>query len=294
MSEKNKEMRLSRRGILLGTPAMIAAPPVFAQASKSTNVMGTIHDRRTLRIAMPGFSSPPFFNESNENQQGFDVELGRGIAIGLGVEAVFDRSPSTFDQAIKLVSQCDADLAIGKLSRTLPRGRLIRYSRPYAKFHHALMTNRSRFAELAGRRETEEVIRSFDGDLGVIANSSFVDFAAIHFPLARLRTFDTWPDVVNAIHDEEIDAAYRDDFEIKKLFMEDASLTVVARSITLTDETDTLAIAVRPDADHLLDFVNLYLDLSSTGQPLRASEILTQVDEYDGESGQSRETEGDA
>lgn len=68
--------------------------------------------------------------------------------------------------------------------------------------------------------------------------------------------------------------AYRDDFEIKKLMVDDPSLTVVARSITLTDRTDTLAIGIRPDMPHLAAFADLFLDLTRGGEVMKTDAII--------------------
>lgn len=277
-SDTHQGSRFSRRGLILGTPAALAASPAFAQVAAQSTGPGGVLERDVVRIAVPGFSSPPFFEGTDGNFRGLDADLSREIASGLEVAPVFDRTPASFDEAVERVAQGHADLAICKLSRTLHRGRIIRYSRPYTRLHHGLLTNRVRFARLAGRRETREVIRSFDGTLGVIRDSAFGEFARTNFPNAELRRFESWSDVIAAIRDEEIDAAYRDDFEIKRLLLEDPSLTVVAGSITLTDQTDTLAIGVRPDAGHLLDFVNLYFDLSGLEQPRSADKILSRLD----------------
>jgi hypothetical protein len=80
--------------------------------------------------------------------------------------------------------------------------------------------------------------------------------------------------MVDAVRSAAIDMAYRDDFEIKKLLVDDPSLTVVARSITLTDRTDTLAIGVRPDAPHLASFADLFLDLTRHGAVMKTDQLL--------------------
>ena len=80
--------------------------------------------------------------------------------------------------------------------------------------------------------------------------------------------------MIDAVRSEAIDMAYRDDFEIKKLLVDDPSLTVVARSVTLTDKTDTLAIGIRPDAQHLAAFADLFLDLARGGEPMKSDAIV--------------------
>ena len=266
---------LSRRVLLAGGAASLLFPlRAFAQAPQPREDLAALIERGTLRAVMPGFSSPPFFDEDGGSGQGLDFDLARGIAAALQVPVTFERSPGTFDDAVRAVEQGEADIAVCKLSRTLRRGRAIRYSQPYAQLHHGLVTNRIRFARMAGARPADDVIRSFSGDLGVIAHSSFAEYARVNFPGARLHEFADWSSMIEAIRTETIDMAYRDDFEIKKLMVDDPSLTVVARSIALTDKTDTLAIGIRPDAPHLATFVDLYLDLARGGAVMATDEIV--------------------
>lgn len=227
-----------------------------------------------LRIAMPAFASNPFFPADGSGDNGIDMELAHGIAAALGVEPVFDRSAATFDDIVRQVSSGQADMAIGKLSRTLQRGRSIIYSRPYAMLRQGLIANRLNLARIAQGKPPEQIVRDFSGDLGVIEGSSFATYAATTFPHAQIHRLASWDLIIDAIRNGTIDMAYRDDFEIKKLMVDDPSMTVVARSITLTDKVDTIAVGVRPDNPHLAAFVDLYLDLARGQQILNTDEII--------------------
>lgn len=255
-------------GGLLIAQAQVAAPAQAQDAPKPI-----VSDNR-LRIAMPAFASDPFFPADGSGDSGIDMDLARGIAAELGVEPVFDRSAVTFDAMVQQLTSGQADLAIGKLSRTLQRGRSILYSRPYAMLHQGLLANRLNLARITQGKPPEQIIRDFSGDLGVIEGSSFATYAAATFPHARIQRFAGWNTVIDAIRNGTIDLAYRDDFEIKKLMVDDPSMTVVARSITLTDKVDTIAIGVRPDNPHLAAFVDLYLDLARGQQVLSTDEII--------------------
>lgn len=268
-------MSVTRRTLLTaGSVGMLMAQARAAntpgQQVESASVVGD----NALRIAMPAFASNPFFPADGSEDSGIDMELARGIAAELGVEPVFDRSAVTFDGMVKQLTSGQADIAIGKLSRTLRRGRSILYSRPYAMLHQGLIANRLNLARIAQGKPPEQIIRDFSGDLGVIEGSSFATFAATTFPHAQVHRFADWNTVVDAIRNGTIDMAYRDDFEIKKLMVDDPSMTVAARSITLTDKVDTIAIGVRPDNPHLVAFVDLYLDLARGQQVLNTDEII--------------------
>lgn len=255
-------------GGLLIAQAQVAAPAQAQDAPKPI-----VSDNR-LRIAMPAFASDPFFPADGSGDSGIDMDLARGIAAELGVEPVFDRSAVTFDAMVQQLTSGQADLAIGKLSRTLQRGRSILYSRPYAMLHQGLLANRLNLARITQGKPPEQIIRDFSGDLGVIEGSSFATYAAATFPHARIQRFAGWNTVIDAIRNGTIDLAYRDDFEIKKLMVDDPSMTVVARSITLTDKVDTIAIGVSPANPHLAAFVDLYLDLARGQQVLSTDEII--------------------
>lgn len=266
-----RPLSLSRRALLGGALAAIAVPRALAEPLSD---LTRIYRNKPLRITMPGFASPPFFEAAGADNEGIDVVLAEAIARTLEVDVSFDRQPRTFDEAVDEIASGAADLAICKLSRTVRRGRLIRYSRPYAVFNHGLIANRVRLAQMADGQSAEQVIRDFSGILGVIGHSAFAEFASTSFPRATIREFPDWGSMIEAVRAELIDMAYRDDFEIKKLLVDDPSLTVVARSITLTDKTDTLAIGIRPDAAHLTAFVDLFLDISRGGAVMKTDEII--------------------
>lgn len=271
MFAMRRPLMLSRRSLLGGALAAIAMPRAFAEPLSD---LSRIYRETPLRIAMPSFASPPFFEAAGTDNAGIDVTLAQAIARTLEADVAFDRQPRTFDEAVDRIADGAADLAICKLSRTVRRGRLIRYSRPYAVFNHGLIANRVRLARMAGSQPVEPVIRDFSGVLGVIGHSAFAEFAGASFPKASIREFADWTSMIDAVRAEEIDMAYRDDFEIKKLLVDDPSLTVVARSITLNDKTDTLAIGIRPDAAHLAAFVDLFLDISQGGAVMKTDEII--------------------
>ncbi|MDX8530862.1 transporter substrate-binding domain-containing protein [Mesorhizobium sp. VK25A] len=269
-------MPLTRRTLFAagGGGLLIAQAQAVATPAQAQDVPKPIVGDNKLRIAMPAFASDPFFPADGSGNSGIDMDLARGIAAELGVEPVFDRSAVTFDAMVQKLVSDEADLAIGKLSRTLQRGRSILYSRPYAMLHQGLLANRLNLARIAQGKPPEQIIRDFSGEIGVIEGSSFAAYAATTFPHATIQRFAGWNTVIDAIRNGTIDLAYRDDFEIKKLMVDDPSMTVVARSITLTDKVDTIAVGVRPDNPHLAAFVDLYLDLARGQQVLNTDEII--------------------
>lgn len=239
---------------LAGAQGAPAAKPAAPPAD-----IKRILDRNALIVAMPARDAPPFFFEKNGVLQGVDVELAQGIARSLKVDVRFHRGASSFNEVVDVVARGEADMAISKLSRTLARAKIARFSEPYLSLRHVLALNRLRFAEMAKGRDVATVIREFDGTIGVIASTSYVDFAQTNFPKAKIVQLPDWPAVIDALKRGEVIAAYRDEFEIKSQLKHDPRLTLTLRTVTLTDTEDSLGVAVAADAHNLLGLVNLYL-----------------------------------
>ncbi len=221
-----------------------------------------IIDRGKLIVAIHSKDQPPFFFVDDNNELiGFDIELAKGLAKEIGVSAEFNREAQGFNDLVDIVDRSEADMAISKLSRTLKRSKIVKYSMPYIIFRQALVVNRLELAKKApSNDDIPPFIKDFTGKLGVIANSSYVNYAKKNFPRSTIVELPTWNDVVEAVFAGEILAGYRDELEIKKIIKarNDASLKV--NSIIIKDEIDPIAIAIKRDNDQLLYWVNLYLE----------------------------------
>ena len=213
-----------------------------------------------LVVAMLKVDTPPFFSYNKSGQWvGLDVDLAEAIAKELGVKLRINRDGGSFNAVVDILARGEADLAISKLSRTLARTQTIAFSNPYLTLNHALLLNRVKFAQLAKGREVPEAIRAFDGSIGVIAKSSFADYAKRNFPKASIQELPTWNNVLAALQKGEITAAYRDEFEIKRILSTDATASLVLRTVTLKDLEDTLGVGVSVSSPRLLAFVNEFL-----------------------------------
>lgn len=213
-----------------------------------------------LVVAMLKVDTPPFFyfNEKGE-WVGLEVDLAEAIAKELGVKLRINRDAGSFNAVVDILAKGEADLAISKLSRTLARTQTIAFSNTYLTLNHALLINRVKFAQIAKGRALPEVVRSFDGNIGVIAKSSFADYARRNFPKAKVQEYPTWNSVLVALQKGEVAGAYRDEFEIKRVLNSDPTASLVLRTVTLKDLEDTLGIGVAVSSPRLLAFVNEFL-----------------------------------
>ncbi len=241
-----------------------------------TPSIARIVNRGELIVAMLGVDTPPFFYVKNGELVGLDVSLAQAIAKELKVNVRFDRSARTFNEVVDVVARQEADLAISKISRTLARAQMINFTDPYLRLHHAFILNRVKFAELARNRPLPVVIRAFKGSIGVIADSSFSGYATKNFPLSELREFASWNDVLQALHKGEIMAAYRDEFEVKRILKNDPTASLTLRTVTFKDLEDTLSIAVSIENPTLLAYVNQFL--SENPEKLTIDKVLNAPD----------------
>jgi ABC-type amino acid transport substrate-binding protein len=218
-----------------------------------------IVNRGELVVAMLKVDTPPFFFDNKGEWQGLEVDLANAIAKELKVKLRILRDAPTFNAVVDQLARGEADLAISKLSRTLARAQTIAFSNPYLTLNHALILNRVMLAQLSKGRPLPEVIRNFTGSIGVIAKSSFADYARQNFPKAKIHEFPSWSDALTALNKGDVVGAYRDEFEVKRLLLADPTISLVMRTVTLKDMEDTLGIGVAISDTTLLAFVNQFL-----------------------------------
>jgi ABC-type amino acid transport substrate-binding protein len=269
--------------VQVATAAVSAPPPAApaaAEGRRKAPEFNRIAARGELIVAMLKTDTPPFFFERQGRLQGLDVELALELGKSLGVPVRFDRSAGSFNEVVDKVSRGEADLGISKISRTLARAQAVLFSDPYLTLHHGLILNRLEFARLARERTPAQALRDFNGSLGVIANSSFYDYAQRNFPKARVVPFPTWGEVVAAVERGQVVGGYRDEFEVKRLLAEHPQAALKLRTVTLKDEIDAIGIAVGADAPTLQSYVNLFLatrktqlDVASVLKALPATEV---------------------
>lgn len=252
--------------------APAAKPPVMAPDIKR------ILDRGKLVVAMTSFDVPPFFmTDANGRFYGLDVSLAEGIAKSLGVPVEYNRQGKTFNEVVDIVIRGDADVAISKLSVTMSRAMKVRFSTPYLVLRHGLLVNRLDLAKMAKGKETVDVIKDYNGSIGVLAKSSFIDYAAEFFPKAKVVEFPNWdPALVSAVSRGEVPLAYRDELEVKKVIRGNPTAALNLRTILIDGTRDDIAIAVPWDSKQLLSVVNLYL---SRQKRLTVNGLLDQYEE---------------
>lgn len=215
-----------------------------------------IKQRDKLIVAMTAFDTPPFYGGTINNMSGLDVDIAKKVAKILGVPVVFNRDATSFAGVIDQVVSGKADMAISKLSITGPRMNVVKFSTPYVRLHQAMIVNRLWLSQNTKNGDQETTIKTFNGSISFIANSSYDTFARTSFPRAIYRPETSWDNIVNGVISGKYSAGFRDEFEIKRLTMEKPTASIHTKTVVFTDSVDNIAAAVPPNNTHLLTIID--------------------------------------
>lgn len=250
-----------RRGLTQSAPAL--APDIKR-----------IRDRGRLLVATTGPDAPPFVVSAQDGAPaGTDIELARGMARALGVAVAFDRRAPSADEAMASVARHDADLAVARLSETLERALLVRFSRPYLVLRQALLLNRLRFAQLAKGRDPVEVAQDPGAPIAVVSGSAYVDYARRLLPRAALNQFPRWePELLRAVQQGEVLAGYGDELQARRVLAAAPEAPLQLRLALFGEARDPIGVALPWDSTQLLAWIDLYLETQTT--PLSVEALL--------------------
>jgi polar amino acid transport system substrate-binding protein len=188
-----------------------------------------------------------------------EIELARQIATALGIKVEFVDTAQSFNGVVDLIDAGKADIGISKLSQTHARLRRVRFSQPYVTLRHAFLFDRAAISARSSGRPPEDVLRPFDGRIGVIRGSSYVDFAKANFPRAQVVEMKDWDTAIATLLDHGVDAIYRDEFEIRRILKGRPSLNVNFGAAIMLDQKDVLSVAICDSCVKLQEFINFHL-----------------------------------
>lgn len=238
---------------------MLTVFAVVTQAARAQPLPPDIADIKKsgqLIVGMTQADYPPWYSGPPDKLKGLDVDIGRAVAAYIGVKPVFRRDGANFNAVVEQLRAGEIDVMISKLSITPPRMSLIRFSVPYVTLHQAMLINRLWLSQNAHGRTPDQVIREFDGTLAVMKNTSYEVFAKTSFRAAKYLPSEKWDDVVAGVMSGKTAAAFRDEFEIKRLSFERPEASISTKTAVLTDTIDNLAAAVNYKSTTLLAIVD--------------------------------------
>jgi len=251
--------------------------PLIVQAQdKQPNYapqLAPLFEKGYLKVAMYQRDTPPFyFVDETGKLTGIDVELLRGFAQQLGLRVEFDRSAKTIIGAINMVDNGQADLAICKLSITMDRARRVLFTQPYIKLRKALLVNRVLLQQQRNGRSKQETIMNLQGTIGVLGNTAYKKYAKQRFKHAQIKEYPSWKEAVEAVRQQQIIAAFRDEAEIKKVILDNKDDAVKLLTVVLEEDYDPKGIALPDNAQYLRFLLEFYIQ--SLGLELSANRVL--------------------
>ena len=238
---------------------LIIAADACGQDRTARDVQSIIADGR-LRVAMTRFDLPSFHHRRADGSIGGpEATLARQMARALNVEVSFVDDNQSFDGVVGAVAAGRADIGISKLSKTYYRLVQVRFSDPYITLRHALLYDRAKLANQSGGRAPADVLRGFQGRIGVIAGSAYVDFARRNFPNSQVSELRDWSEVVSSLQSGRVDAIYRDEFEIRSVLQRNPALNVQFGAGIIVDQFARLSVAICGSCARLQEFINFHL-----------------------------------
>lgn len=205
-------------------------------ASAEGDLLSQIRERGEMIVAMEGTWSPWTYHDENDVLVGYDVEVARGIAEHIGVEAVFVEGE--WDGLFAGLDAGRYDLVVNGVDITEERAEKYDFSEPYAYNRTAIIVRNDNdeihsFEDLNGKN-TANTITSTYAELAESygANVTGVDDLNQTFELLRSGRIDA---TLNA------ELTYYDYIKAQP----DADIKIAA----LTEEASEVAIPVRKGAE---------------------------------------------
>jgi polar amino acid transport system substrate-binding protein len=260
LSKTTARLRVVGVAICVALFALPSGAQEVSSQPTAAHDLQSIIDAKRLRVAVTRFDLPSFHTHRPDGTLvGAEIEIAQQIGQALGVKVEFIEDADSFDAVVDLVAAERADIGISKLSQTYRRLHRVRFSEPYVTLRHALLFNRAGIAREANGRPPAAVLQRYRGRIGVIAGSAYVDFAMTNFPEASVAKAPTWDLVVASLLAGQVDAIYRDEFEIRRIVKISPALNVQFGTAAITDQNALLSIAICDTCSKLQELINYRL-----------------------------------
>lgn len=259
-------MRLLVGILLLLLPQLSFAKNVQPSKPPSVTVspeLERIQKRGKLIVAIGKQYQPPFFMRNKQNELfGFDVDMAQDIANRLGVKLEFDQEAVTFDQVIDRVNQRYADIAIANLTKTLNRGKKVAFTNSYFTQKIYFLLHRLVEQRLGKAADLRQLINNPGIKIGVLIGSAYAEQAMQQFPKAEIVNIASTDQVIAEVWNKKLDIALIDEFPVKNWFHAQPDSSIYLHSVSYPEMKDPIAMAVHYDDQHLLAWLNLYIELT--------------------------------
>ena len=227
-----------------------------------------IKQRGFLRIAVNSKNTVPFFYENDGKLVGTEIEMAKDICTVLKVKPVFIRKTRSYEGLANLVASKEADICISYLSITLRRAAKVLYSQPYMHFKCTLLLN-SLVAKRAGWDENKETYFDFlkrkrGAGINILAEKGgwYAQYCRDFFPEANLIEASDWESKIPEVFSGKIGCILYDNFTLGNILRKHPELNTKLKIEEHPKIEDLIGIAVRPDLDELVPWLNSFIALN--------------------------------
>lgn len=256
--------------LLGGSPSFL-----FAEETGNMRTPSEILEHGVLRVGMYYQDKPPFvMTKADGSLYGVDIDIANGIAQAMGVEVVFDRTSKTYAELTERMSTGeDFDIVICKLSQTLNRALMVRFTKPYLVFHQSLALNKTFISKNKLTNNSLIVdLEKMKFKVGARQSTSYVEYAQTIFPHAEAVEGE-WEELVEKLLRGEIDGLMRDEYTLMSLVRERPDVALYLNVYRIKDMQDPIAIATAQSNSMLQYWLDLYL-AQHYPQPMTADDLI--------------------
>jgi ABC-type amino acid transport substrate-binding protein len=193
--------------------------PSEARQFEAGTTMKKLQDAGEITIGVK-FDVPPFGakNPTSGDVEGFDIDLAKAIADGLGVKPKYIEALS--DNRIAFLKDGTADLILSTMTITAERDEEIDFSEPYFVAKGRILVKKS-----------DDSIKGVDDLAGksvcTALGSTYEETLEKQAPKAKLRLVDSYSECLELIQNGAVDAVSTDDVILTGMIIQDDSLELV-------------------------------------------------------------------
>jgi len=241
-----------------------AAALGLSAAGASAQIIKEIQSRGVLKVGMA--ESPPWQSPNPETgeYEGFNVDLANRVAEIMGVE--LEIVPATWSTLIPGLEAKQFDIAFVNFFATPERALVVNFTEPYSTYGFHVVVNADTDIRSLDQLNSADV--TFVGMSGTVEES----YPKELYPEAEVRGVVTndvaaW---IGEVASGQADAAFLDPGTFRLLKTKNPNLEARLRVLNTEDQLVKpvgLAYAVRPEDQHLLEFLNTFIaDVVRNGQ----------------------------
>ena len=192
--------RLFKRPLLMLVLAFTAAVSTAqtAWSATDTSVLSRIQQRGELVLGTSG-NMPPMTQTGEDGKvTGFDIDLARFMAAGMGVK--LNIKTMSFDKLLPALEKGDVDVVISNVTINPTRNMRVAFVGPYMTSGKCVITRREGLA----RAEEAADLNAPETRLAALAGSTSADFVKTLLPRATLTLVDDLDGAVSMINNDKV------------------------------------------------------------------------------------------